>query len=140
MKKPRKRNVSCLAVRNGGEQKIGNVPIDKKLKRNTMNTLTAIPRDLVGDISERYIGETTVRPPEPKPSQIRAKYSRPIKPDAKICMKMPLAQRTTKPCQQRSLPKRSLSTSAISAPNAVPRTPNDVMFAVILLKAVSWLV
>ena len=101
--------------------------MDRKLNSKIMKMLIAIPRDFVGAISVRNSGATTVSPPIPRPDQIRAKYNRPRIPEANTCMKRPLAQRRLNPCQQRSRPKRSVTTRASPAPIAVPRTPNELM-------------
>lgn len=101
----------------------------RKVSKMTMYIDTTVPRDLLGAISERYSGATTVKPPAPKPLH-NLENSRNLRmPEEKVVMSMPVIQRTAKACHVRSRPMRSVMAMAMRAPMAAPSTPKDEMLA-----------
>jgi hypothetical protein len=95
-----------------------------------MYKLTTSPLERAGAISERNNGEITVSPPLPRPPQILAKSMKPYIPEEKTCIRIPLPQIRMKKRQHLSRPNLSLMATASKEPNAAPRTPNEVIFAV----------
>lgn len=98
--------------------------------------LTVIPRVFAGAISDRNKGETTVKAPAPRPLHILENRRKPKIPDENTCMSNPDAQTRIEQRKDHSLPSLSLQKKAISAPKAAPRTPNDVVLAVLLASPV----
>lgn len=90
-----------------------------------------MPRFLLRAISVRYRGDTTVKPPAPRPDNSRENSRSPSIPDAKIVMKKPVIQIAIKVCHVRRRPIRSVMAKATMAPKAAPNTPNDVILALV---------
>lgn len=98
--------------------------------------LTVMPRVFAGAISDKNSGDTTVNAPAPSPLKILENRRKPKIPDEKTCMSNPAAHTRIEHLKDHSLPSLSLQKKAIRAPKAAPRTPNDVMLAVLLARPV----
>lgn len=110
-------------------ESLSDQPNMRKDSKNTIYTDTTIPRVLDRAISVRYRGATTVRPPAPRPENSRENSSKPKIPDEKVVIKKPVIQIAIKICHVRRRPSLSVMPKARMAPNAAPRTPNDVILA-----------
>ena len=95
-----------------------------------------MPRVFAGAISDKKSGDTTVNAPAPSPLKILENKRKPKIPEEKTCMSNPTAHTRIEHLKDHNLPSLSLQKKAIRAPKAAPRTPNDVMLAVLLAKPV----
>jgi hypothetical protein len=95
-----------------------------------------MPRVFAGAISDKKSGDTTVSAPAPSPLNILENKRKLKIPVEKTCMSKPAAQTRMAHLKDHSLPSLSLQKKAIKAPKAAPRTPKDVMLAVLLAKPV----
>jgi hypothetical protein len=95
-----------------------------------------MPRVFAGAISDKKSGDTTVNAPAPSPLNTLENKRKPKIPEENICMSNPAAHTRIEHLKDHSLPSLSLQKKAIKAPKAAPRTPNDVMLAVLLARPV----